>query len=67
METTPEDYIGRARREAAAILDNRTIDATRNGIIDLMAMAWIQGRIGGIHTALGTEERAFQRLQEDLR
>lgn len=63
------DWKARAEREAAAILT----DTYRLGsfvsyerLVDLMAVAWLQGNIAGSHETLAEHERAFEELRAAL-
>ena len=61
------DWKARAEREAAAILDGMTVHvSSRNDLIPLLAIAWLQGMNLGVHETLADAEQAFERLRESL-
>lgn len=63
MSTT--DWKARAEREAAAILAEADLSGTDyQRVLPLVALAWINGRITGIHAALYGSEAAAARLRE---
>ena len=64
-----DDWTRRAEREAAAILDG--IDYTtslvrRSLLIDLLAVAWLQGVNVGSHETLAAVEVGFEEMQARL-
>ena len=67
MSTT--DWKARAEREAAAILDGSSawhMGVTRDTMISLLALAWVDGRISGLHAALYGSEEAADALKAEL-
>jgi hypothetical protein len=64
------DWHARARREAAAILDEcgpGYVQAfNRDSLIGLLSVAWLQGAIYGSHETLGKAEVAFENLRAAL-
>lgn len=66
------DWQGRARREAAAILDESGVVwqgvgiTSRDELLGMLAIAWLQGTIYGSHRTLSSAERAFDRLRDAL-
>ena len=63
------DWKARAEREAAAILDGALgshLPLSRDTLLAVMALAWLQGNIAGSHETLAQSEVAFARLREDL-
>jgi hypothetical protein len=64
------DWKARAEREAAAVLDGPVasgwIPQTRESLIGLLAVAWIQGVSLGMHEALGSVDRAFEATRAEL-
>ena len=68
--SVPVDWKARAEREAAAILDEQgvyvTAPASRNTLVSLLGIAWLQGMNYGSHAILTDAERAFERMRDDL-
>jgi hypothetical protein len=72
------DWQARAEREAAAILAEfgsgyvPTFSAgyvqafSRDTLVSLLGIAWLQGAILGSHETLASAEQAFERLRESL-
>jgi hypothetical protein len=62
------DWPGRARREAAAVLDGCELVSPyhRDTLVSLLAVAWLQGVNYGSHDTLAHAEAAFDRLRESL-
>ena len=61
------DWKARAEREAAAILaESGTFGDDYERVLKLVALAWVHGRITGIHAALYGSETAAERLREAL-
>jgi len=65
MEETAQDWQGRARREAVAILEanGRLRTLSWDDAVSLMAIAWLQGVNLGAHDTLRLSEAAFERLR----
>lgn len=63
-------WSSRARREAAAILDelgaSYVLAFNRDTLIGVLAVAWLQGVNYGSHDTLAHAEAAFDRLRESL-
>jgi hypothetical protein len=68
MEETAQDWQGRARREAVAILEANDVHraVSWDVAVSLMAVAWLQGVNLGAHDTLRLSEAAFERLRADL-
>jgi len=70
MEDHANDWQGRARREAVAILAEALPQATHlddyQTMIGLVAIGWLQGVSYGTHDTMALAEQAFARLQADL-
>ena len=65
MSTT--DWKARAEREAAAILaESAPFGDDYQRVLSLVALAWVNGRITGIHAALYGSEAAAESLREAL-
>jgi len=66
----PTDLKGRAEREGAAILDECGAGGmqafSRDTLVTLLGIAWLQGNIYGSHETLESAERAFDRLRDAL-
>ena len=65
------DWQARARREAAAILDATVLRASSaheqyGHIVNLLAVAWLQGVNYGSHETLAAAEEAFDRARAEL-
>lgn len=64
------EWLGRARREAAVILDNVGVTPGMfvgyDDIASLTAIAWMQGVNLGSHETLAMAESAFAQLAADL-
>jgi hypothetical protein len=60
------DWQARARREAVAILANLTVDTSRGALIDLLAVAWLQGVNVGSHETLAAVEVGFEEMRAAL-
>ena len=66
------DWKARAEREAAALLDGYRVaphergPLSRDAIVSLLAIAWLQGMNLGCHETLADAERAFERLKAAL-
>lgn len=71
------DWRARARREAAAILEEVTLTVPRTDVshamtcdrdtlLGLLAIAWLQGVNLGSHETLHMAEQAFDRLRDEL-
>ena len=64
------DWKARAEREAAAILDE--VEAshrafwTRDLLVSVIAVGWLQGYDVGAHQTLSDTEAAFERLRASL-
>lgn len=64
------DWLGRARREASVILAEALPlypapgAIGRSAVLDLMAMAWLQGVNLGAHDTLGSVEKAFTGMKD---
>ena len=69
MSTT--DWKARAEREAAALLEGwyRDTGAARPlshaALVNLVAMAWLQGAIVATHADLADFERGFQKMRAE--
>jgi hypothetical protein len=64
-----QDWLGRARREAAAIVANAMPGYRREDydvVVSLVAIGWLQGTIFASHESLERSEQAFARLRADL-
>jgi len=68
MEEHAQDWQGRARREAVAILEanGRLRAVSWDDAVSLLAVAWLQGLNVQAHSTLNGAEIALQRLREDL-
>ena len=68
MEEHAQDWQGRARREAVAILQACDVHRTIawDDAVSLLAVAWLQGLNLQAHSTLNGAEIALQRLREDL-
>src|SRR5690348_6154261 len=66
---TSDEWAGRARREAAAILaeamPNTSIEGYERTLL-LVSAGWLQGFNLGAHETLAEAENAYQRVREDL-
>lgn len=62
-----DDWQGRARREAVAILEGEHIhrSVSWDDLVSLMAIAWLQGVSLGSHETLNAAEQAFARFREE--
>lgn len=64
------DWKARAEREAAAILDETmrpgSMPLSRDTLVSLLAVAWMQGTIYGSHETLAEAERGYTRLRAAL-
>jgi hypothetical protein len=67
------DWQGRARREAAAILDEtgvvfdqRVGIVSRDELVSILAIAWLQGVNLGSHETLAAAEVAFENVRAAL-
>ena len=64
------DWAARAEREAAAVLDGPIasgwIPQTRESLISLLAVAWIQGVSLGMHDALNHVDETFEQVRAEL-
>jgi hypothetical protein len=63
------DWKARAEREAAALLDEMDIDqaaVTRDMLVALLAIAWVQGVNLGSHETLALVETSFDRMRAEL-
>ena len=66
---TSVDWKARAEREAAAIIagmDAVTLPLTRDEIVSVLAVAWLQGVNYGSHETLADVEQGFERLRASL-
>jgi hypothetical protein len=68
---TTEGWRARAIREAAAMVDGSELTGyrgiiTRDLLVSLLAVAWLQGVNYGSHDTLAHAEAAFDRLRESL-
>lgn len=70
----PVDWKARAEREAAAILHAKHANDCGPGsgaytypaLVNLLAIAWLQGTIYGSHETLAQAEQGFERLRNAL-
>ena len=65
------DLLARARREGVAVLDgsgalNPPTATSRDVIVALLAVAWLQGVNYGSHETLAAAEEAFDRARAEL-
>lgn len=65
------DWKARAEREAAAIIAEASGSGSVTGyeyprLVELLAVAWLQGNIAGSHETLSEAEQAFDRLRTAL-
>lgn len=68
-DPVPSDWQARARREAAAILDEcqaRVAGESYQALVGLVAIGWLQGVNYGTHATLADVEAGFERLQAEL-
>jgi hypothetical protein len=64
--TERTDWRARAEREAAAVLDQSRLPlTTRDRLIVLLAIAWIQGVEFGLHDALGDVDRTSEQMRAE--
>jgi hypothetical protein len=65
MEETSQDWQGRARREAVAILEANDMHRSMSwdDAVSFMAVAWLQGVNLGAHDTLRLSEAALERLK----
>jgi hypothetical protein len=63
-----DDWTRRAEREAAAILDRVSPESftPRGHLLDLLAVAWLQGVNVGSHETLAAVEVGFEEMQARL-
>lgn len=65
-----DDWTRRAEREAVAILDGIGMRMTpvlrRDTLVDLLALAWMQGALLGSHETLAALEVGFEEMQARL-
>ena len=64
------DWKARAEREATALLegwyrDTGTGVLSHSALVNLVAMAWLQGAIVATHADLADFERGFQKMREE--
>ena len=64
-----DDWQRRARREAAAILDESGIYSftiSHELLVSVVAVAWLQGVNLGAHTTLSAVEESFEQMRAGL-
>lgn len=71
MSAPPVDWKARAEREAAAILDGFYRDhggniLSHSQLVNLVAIAWLQGAIVATHADLADFEQGFDRMRAAL-
>lgn len=68
VDQAAPDWQGRAEREAAALLDGLDVSYVwdREVLVQMLAIAWLQGVNLGCHETLAMAEGAFDRMRAAL-
>jgi hypothetical protein len=63
------DWKARAEREAVAVLDGTRgglLPQSRESLISMLALAWLQGASFGMHDAANTVNGTFEEMRAEL-